>query len=247
MASECDDAIIILVTPVWQDSRRLAAYGRELADELARRRSTVHWVIADDGSGPDEAARLQAQLEDYRKTYPHVSLHLAAAHHGKGAVVREAWGLFPEADWLAFADADGSVNAKDMLDLIDDAMRTDESTIGVRITTETTRVKESFMRGLRHRGFLLAVRLLLGFRTVDTQCGAKVIRGADFRLVSPRLVEPGWAFDAEMLAELYAAHCPWRERPVNWVEKGHSRIHPWMDSLRMLVSLMQIRRRLRES
>ena len=246
MASEGDDATIILVTPVWKDSRRLAAYGRELANELARRESTIRWVIADDGSGPEEVERLREQLEDYLKTYPHITLHLAAAHHGKGAVVREAWGLFPDADWLAFADADGSVNAPDMLDLIDDAVRANESTIGVRITTETTRVKESFMRGLRHRGFLLAVRMLLGFRTVDTQCGAKVIRGADFRTISARLVEPGWAFDAEMLAELYAARCPWRERPVNWVEKGHSRIHPWMDSLRMLVSLVRIRRQLRE-
>ena len=99
MATQRDDATLILVTPVWKDSRRLAAYGRELADELARRASAVHWVIADDGSGPEEATRLQAQLEEYRKTYPHVSLHLAGVHRGKGAVVREAWNLFPEADW----------------------------------------------------------------------------------------------------------------------------------------------------
>lgn len=244
MTREDDDATIILVTPVWKDSKRLAVYGDELARELARRNSNIRWVIADDGSGPEEAERLQEQLETYRAIYPHVSLHLAAGHHGKGAVVREAWGLFPDAAWLSFADADGSVNAPDMLDLIADALHSGESTLGVRVTTDSTRVQEGFFRGIRHRGFLLAVRVLLGFRTLDTQCGAKVIRGGDFRAVASRLVEPGWAFDAEMLAELYAAGHTWRERPVNWVEKGASRIRPWMDSITMLLSLIRIRRRL---
>ena len=247
MASDSDDATIILVTPVWNDSRRLASYGAELAKELAKRDSTIQWVIADDGSEePGEIPRLQAQLEEYRKTYPHVSLHLASHHNGKGSVVREAWTLSPEADWLSFADADGSVNAQDMLDLIEYAVSAGESTIGVRKTTETTRVQEGLMRGIRHRGFLLAVQLLLGFRTEDTQCGAKVIRGDDFRTVAPRLIELGWAFDAEMLAELNAAGLTWHERPVNWVEKGASRIRPWQDSITMLISLFRIRKRMHE-
>lgn len=244
MTSDGDDATLILVTPVWNDSKRLESYGSELARELTKRDSTIHWVIADDGSEPDEAPRLQKQLEEYRLVYPHVSLHLASHHNGKGSVIREAWALSPDVDWLSFADADGSVNAPDMLDLIADAVRSGESTIGVRKATETTRVQEGFMRGIRHRGFLLAVRLLLGFGTEDTQCGAKVIRGDDYRAIASRLVELGWAFDAEMLAELHSAGFTWRERPVNWVEKGASRIRPWMDSITMLISLIRIRQRL---
>ncbi len=247
MATASDDATIILVTPVWNDSKRLASYGEELAQELAKRDSRVQWVIADDGSEqPGEIPRLKQQLEKYRGVYPHVSLHVASHHNGKGSVIREAWALSPEAGWLAFADADGSVNAPDMLDLIDDAVASGESTIGVRKKTETTRVEEGILRGIRHRGFLIAVHLLLGFRTEDTQCGAKVMRASDYRAVAPRLIEIGWAFDAEMLAELNDAGFTWRERPVNWVEKGQSRIRPWMDSVTMLISLLRIRRRLRQ-
>jgi len=244
MSNATNDATLILVTPVWNDSKRLAPYGEELARELAGRGSKIHWVIADDGSEAEEHPRLQKLLEGYREIYPHVSLHPATKHQGKGAVVREAWALHPHAGWLAFVDADGSVNATDMLDLIADAVASGESTIGVRKTTEHTRVQEGVIRGIRHRGFLLAVRLLLGFRTEDTQCGAKVLRGDYFRAIAPRLVEPGWAFDAEMLAEFHAAGYSWREQPVNWVEKGASRIRPWMDSITMLFSLIRIRRRL---
>ncbi len=244
MSQATHDATIILVTPVWNDSVRLAGYGVELARELAARESSISWVIADDGSRAAERPRLEHLLEKFRLVYPNVSVHFAAEHRGKGAVIREAWSLHPGADWLAFVDADGSVNAHDMLGLIDAAVASGESTIGVRKTTDRTRVQEGFIRGIRHRGFLLAVRLLLGFRTEDTQCGAKVICGRSYRQIVTRLIEPGWAFDAEMLAEFHAAGHPWREEPVNWVEKGASRIRPWMDSLRMLVSLIKIRSRL---
>lgn len=244
MNQSSDDAILILVTPVWKDSKRLAGFGSELASELAARARAIHWIVADDGSGQTERSRLSELVENFSRIYPHVSLHLAATHRGKGAVIREAWGLRADAEWYAFVDADGSVSARDMLDLIDSAREVGETTIGVRKTTDRTRVEEGWIRGIRHRGFLIAVRLLLGFRTEDTQCGAKVVHGGAYRKIESRLIEPGWAFDAEMLAEFHSAGLPWREQPVNWVEKGASRIRPWMDSLRMLRSLVEIRSRL---
>ncbi len=245
MPNASDDATTILVTPVWNDSRRLEPYGRELAAELSRRRSDIRWIIADDGSRSDEKPRLEALLAEYRETHANTTLHLATSHRGKGAVVREAWGLAPDAAWLAFVDADGSVSAADMLDLIDHARGTGHSALGVRVRTEKTHIEEGLLRGLRHRGFLAAVRLIIGVRSADTQCGAKVLRGPDFRSVANKLCEPGWAFDAELLAELHAAGHAWDEVPVNWIEKGQSRIRPWADSFNMLAALLRIRRRMR--
>lgn len=45
---------IILVTPVWKDSTRLAAFGGSLARALAVGKLPVRWIIADDDSRPDE-------------------------------------------------------------------------------------------------------------------------------------------------------------------------------------------------
>ena len=58
MGNEEDEAITILVTPVWKDSARLSVFGRELAEELAKRGSKIRWIIADDGSGEVEVERL---------------------------------------------------------------------------------------------------------------------------------------------------------------------------------------------
>lgn len=238
------EAITILVTPVWKDSARLATFGHRLAAELAKRESTIRWIIADDGSGEAEVQRLEELQASFAKTYPHVRVHPAKEHYGKGSVVREAWALEPDADWLSFVDADGSVSAPDMLDLIETAQKSSRSTLAIRKNTENTRVEEGVFRWIRHHGFLLACRLILKIRSEDTQCGAKVLKGGDYRRIAGNLIEPGLAFDAELLAEMTAAGIEWDEVPVNWVRMGGSRIHAWRDAWEMLLTLFRIRARL---
>ena len=144
------EAITILVTPVWKDSARLAVFGCELAAELVKRHSEIHWIIADDGSGAEEVRRLEELAAEFSQVHPYLRVHPAKVHHGKGSVVREAWALEPDAAWLSFVDADGSVGAADMLDLIARARRTGRSTLAIRKNTETTRVHESPWRWVRH-------------------------------------------------------------------------------------------------
>lgn len=240
-----NQATTILVTPVWKDSARLAVFGRELADELARRDSKVEWIIADDGSGSGERSALEILGREFRQIYPRVRVHFADGHRGKGSVVREAWALESKADWLSFIDADGSVSAVEMLDLIELAQASGRSKLAIRKNTETTRVDEDFWRSLRHHGFLTACRWIVGVKSEDTQCGAKVLKGDNYRAIAGNLRESGLAFDAELLAELAAAGFGWDEVPVNWSRKGGSRVHPWNDAADMLAALFRIRGRLR--
>lgn len=234
---------ILLVTPVWNDSARLAVFGTSLARSLAGCRLPVRWIIADDGSGGNEPERLSELLAEFKAVFPGVSLHVADAHRGKGSVVREAWALSDRADWLAFVDADGSVTADDMLDLIARAISVDESVLGIRKRTDTTLLVESPWRGIAHRGFLLAARWILGLHCEDPQCGAKVLRGADYRRIAHRLVEDGLAFDSELLATLSRDGSTWREVPVNWTEKKGGKVKPLRDAWGMLRALLRVRGR----
>lgn len=232
---------IILVTPVWNDSARLAVYGPSLARALADSPRDLRWIIADDGSELHEHELLNQLRDNLAEVFPHVETHFAALHHGKGSVVREAWALAPDADWLAFVDADGSVSGEDMLGLIDRAVTSGVSVLGIRKRTATTRVVESIHRALVHRGFLLTARLLLGLRCEDPQCGAKVIKGGDYRRIARRLVENGLAFDSELLAALSHSGAEWIEIPVNWVEKKGGKIKVLRDAWRMFTALLNIR------
>jgi hypothetical protein len=232
---------ILLVTPVWKDSARLAVFGKDLADALAASPLPVRWLIADDGSGDEEHARLEELCKGFAAVFPGVEPHFATRHAGKGAVVREAWTLAPEADWLAFVDADGSVSAEDMLGLIGRAMSSGVSVLAIRKRTATTHIEESFVRGLAHRGFLLAARLILGLRYEDPQCGAKVIKGTDYRAIAGKLIEEGFAFDSELLAALNHHGAVWAEVPVTWIQKKGEKVSLWRDAWRMFAALLRIR------
>ncbi len=235
---------IIFVTPVWNDSTRLANYGESLAAAFAATELPIQWVIADDGSGPDEIERLESLKSKFSTTFSDIHIHAAKAHRGKGAVIREAWGQYPDADWLSFADADGSVNASDMLKLIHQALKSQSSVLGIRKRTENTHITESLYRSFFHNGFLLAAHLILGLQCDDPQCGAKVISGKDFRSVSHLLEEDGFAFDSELLSNLNHKGASWTETPVNWEEKGGGKVKPIKDGWLMFKALLRIRNRL---
>jgi glycosyltransferase involved in cell wall biosynthesis len=228
---------------VWNDSLRLAGFGESLAKALADCRLPIRWLIADDGSSGVEHVLLTQLQKDFSKVFPRVDLHFAAEHRGKGSVVREAWALAPEAEWLAFVDADGAVTAEEMLGLIGRAVESENSVIGIRKRTATTHVVESPWRGLAHRGFLLAADVLLDLQCDDVQCGAKVIRGADYRRIAHRLDEDGFAFDSELLSTLRWSGAEWDEVPVNWTEKKGGKVRPIRDGWRMFCSLVRIRGR----
>jgi len=236
---------ICLVTPVWNDTSRLRDFGARLARALADAALPIRWVIADDGSGSGECEQLATLRETFAAIYPQVELHLADAHRGKGAVVREAWALHPDDDFLAFIDADGSASPEDLFHLINTAVKDDTSVLGVRKRTATTEVVESLYRGLVHRMFLLAVHLILGLRAEDPQCGLKVLKGADYRAIESQLLEIGLAFDSELLAALHHNGARWTELPISWIEKDGGKVHPLRDGWGMLATLLRVRKRLR--
>lgn len=234
---------ILLVTPVWNDSTRLSGFGAELAKALAGSPLPIRWVIADDGSGPEQHPPLKELAARFSAVFPRVDLHFAARHYGKGSVVREAWALSPDAAWLAFVDADGSVDPAELLRLIRTAVDSDSSALGIRKRTATTRIEESPWRGLFHRGFLVAARLILGLRCEDPQCGAKVLHGPAYRRIAGGLRENGLAFDSELLCALKDDGTAWLEVPVTWVEKKGGKVHPLLDTWKMLAALLRIRGR----
>ena len=238
---------IALVVPVWNDSTRLAGFGPQLAAELAASPLPVRWIIADDGSEPADRTALAALRDDLAAIYPTVEIHWAARHRGKGAVVREAWALAPEAAWLAFADADGSVTAGDMMALIARAVADDLSTLAARGNTATTRVESSPGREFMHHAYLLVARWWLGLRSTDLQCGAKILKADDYRLVAPDLREEGWAFDSEMLLAMHRRGLQWQEIPVNWTAQEGGKIKPVRDAIRMFAALWRIKRQQRNT
>ena len=233
---------IILVTPVWNDSVRLARFGPRLAGELAASGLPVTWVISDDGSSQSERLALGALLAKLRPLYPRIGLHFLPQRSRKGGAVRAAWELYPDADWLAFIDADGAIAADVMIGLIRQAiaMGTGSTVVAVRRDSSLTPVRRSRLRHFCFRAFRWFERLVLPLPFEDTQCGAKVVSGQDWRELAPLIRENGFAFDAELLLALALNRRKIIEEPVPWTEQACGRVRLLRDALPMLAALGRI-------
>lgn len=202
-------------------------------------------MVADDGSGEAEVARVRKLVDNFRETYPRIAYFELGEHLGKGGTIRGAWEAYSDAEWLAFVDADGSVDAKGLLALIERAVAVGpgHAVLGSRMAAPETVVTQKPLRRLTHRSFAAIGRFLLGLPVRDLQCGAKVVDAASFRAIAPMLRENGFAFDAELLVALHRHGTRLIEVPVDWAEKGGGSLNPFAQAWPMLAALLRVRAR----
>lgn len=239
------DKQILLVTPVWNDSLRLSHFGPRLAQALATSSLSVQWVIADDGSSESEVGKLKKLIAALSEIYADVSYAHCPHRYRKGGAIYQAWDINHTADWFAFVDADGAIDAPTIISLLEAAQSSNNVVVGVRLNTPENPVHRPLGRAASFKLFTLIVRCLLGVSLVDTQCGAKVVPAGTFRLIRARLQEHGFVFDAELLLALQESGCQITEVPIPWSEMPNGKVNPLRDAWRMLLGLLRIRGRLK--
>ncbi|MGB1127051.1 MAG: glycosyltransferase [Opitutales bacterium] len=243
MAMQDSDTTIVLVTPVWMDSKRLGKFGPELAKAIAESGLPVRWIVSDDGSGAEEQGRVEQLVESLQQVYPRVEALLLPERSRKGEAIYCAWNQCPDARWLAFVDADGAVAASSTLDLIRRAMQLGDlgACIAVRQDSAATPVQRTKGRAVSFKLFSFLVRRIVAIQFTDTQCGAKVVPGAVYFKVAKLLHERGFVFDVELLLLLQRFGATIEELPVPWSEVDGSKILPFRDAWGMVAGLLRIR------
>lgn len=237
---------ILLVTPVWNDSLRLARFGPKLAQSLADSGLHVRWVIADDGSHEDELIHLKELRSEFAQVYAHVELMTCEQRFRKGGAIYQSWDQDDTSSAYAFVDADGAIDGSIVVDLLKAYMEDPESAhVGVRRNTPQAQVTRPLGRKLSFKLFTGMVNLMTGTQFEDTQCGLKVIPGAAYRSISSQLQERGFVFDVELLVALQARGVSIAERPIAWQEMPDGKVQPLRDAWAMLGGLRRIRKRMR--
>ncbi len=209
-----------IVVPVHNEESVLAASVRRLHAHAARALAEldVRITIADNASTDATASiaqSLAASLQDVGV--------LRLDEKGRGRALRAAWSA-SSADVVAYMDVDLSTDIRLLpwlvTPLLDDQA---DLVIGSRLATGAE-VKRSFKRELISRGYNALLRLLLGVKFSDAQCGFKAARRLELLPVLERVENQNWFFDTELL---YLAECDGlrvRELAVRWVEDPDSSV-----------------------
>jgi putative flippase GtrA len=192
--------------------RRLVAYLRESFPFTAR------VTIADNGSTDATwalATGLARELAEVR------AVHMELP--GRGRALRAIWSA-SDAEVLAYMDVDLSTDLNALLPLVAPLLSGhSDLAIGTRLA-RGSRVIRGPERELISRGYNVLLRILMGARFSDAQCGFKAIRRDQARALLPLTQDTGWFFDTELLVLAERAGLRIHEVPVDWIDDLDSRV-----------------------
>lgn len=218
-----------LVIPCFRESRRLPRFLPDLLSALGGLSVDVRVLVVDDGSGPEEAAKLGEFVEDQRARHrPGLLLPLLCLPEnvGKGGTVRAGWdAIQSQCDWLAFVDADGAVPAAETLRLISMAIGAEGPEMAYFASRPKGKdVERAVLRDLLGAGFRLFTRLMVRLPVRDTQCGLKILPVAAYREIRGGLKRDDFAFDIELAMGLHESGWAIHEVPIQWKEQAGSHV-----------------------
>jgi glycosyltransferase involved in cell wall biosynthesis len=150
--------------------------------------------------------------------------------------------LHAKGDILLFSDADLSSPIEEADKLFAAMAKGADIAIGSRWLDRRLQIrKQPLYRRLFGRLFNLALRIVLGLRLKDTQCGFKAFTRRSAQAIFPLQKIERWGFDPELLYLARNFGFVVREVPVAWSHREGTRIHPLRDGLRMFSELLRVR------
>lgn len=161
---------------------------------------------------------------------------------GKGGAITDGFDSL-ETDILAFADADGSVPAASLADVVAPTQRGETAlAIGSRRHPGAEIVDHQTVgRRLLGDAFAAVARQLLPTRCYDYQCGAKALRAAAWSDIRHYCHERGFAWDLEVLSVADSLGYEIREVPVTWEDHPDSTVDPIPTAVELGRALVAIR------
>jgi hypothetical protein len=116
-----------------------------------------------------------------------------------------------------------------------------EVTIGSRLEPGA-RVARGLKRELISRAYNLLLRVALGARFRDAQCGFKAVRGDVARRLVPKVENRSWFFDTELLMLAQRAGLRIHAVPVDWTDDPDSRVDIVATALEDLGGVLRLMR-----
>ncbi len=232
-----NDLSYSLVIPAYNESQRISATLDKVLAYLAQQHWQAEVVVVNDGSRDDTAAIIRS----YVLRNPVVRLVENPGNRGKGYSVRHGM-QEARGEVLLFSDADLSSPIHEAPKLFAALAAGADVAIGSRwARRELQTERQPLYRQLFGRVFNLLLRLILGLRFKDTQCGFKAFtRRAAQEIFSRQQIER-WGFDPELLFLAKKLGFTVAEVPVEWAHDERSKISPLKDGVRMFLEMLSIR------
>ena len=226
-----------IVIPAYNEEARVGATLERVLAYLREQNWDAEVIVVNDGSRD----RTVEVVRTYAEKNPGLRLLENPGNRGKGYSVRNGM-LEARGEVLLFSDADLSSPIEEAPKLLRAIRGGADVAIGSRwLNSELQTERQPWYRQLFGRLFNLALRIVLGLKFSDTQCGFKAFtRAAAAQIFSQQKIER-WGFDPELLFLAKKSGFKVVEIPVAWAHSEGSRISYFRDGVQMLVEMLKVR------
>jgi glycosyltransferase involved in cell wall biosynthesis len=226
-----------IIIPAYNEAERLSASLEKILSYMAEHGWAAEILVVNDGSRDNTADVVRS----FGTTNKAVKLVENPGNRGKGYSVRHGM-LEAQGDVLLFTDADLSSPIYEAEKLFRALEAGADVAIGSRWLNPTLQTeKQPWLRQLYGRLFNLLLRVLLGLKQKDTQCGFKAFNRRSGDAIFPRQHIERWGFDPELLFLARTLGFKVAEVPVEWAHDHRSKINPIRDGARMFAEILAVR------
>lgn len=226
-----------IVIPAYNESARIGRTLERILAHVRERNWNAEFVVVNDGSTDGTAALVR----EIASQVGNLVLIENPGNRGKGYSVRNGM-LHASGEIVLFSDADLSSPIEEADKLFAALEAGADVAIGSRwLRAELQTERQPLHRQLFGRIFNLLLRMILGLRYKDTQCGFKAFTQRAVQLIFPPQQIERWGFDPELLFLARKFGLKVEEVPVAWAHREGTTIHPLRDGIRMFGEMLKVR------
>lgn len=226
-----------IVIPAYNEGKRLSATLEKVLTYIAEQQWSAEIIVVNDGSRDNTADIVRS----FAETNPTVRLIENPGNRGKGYSVRNGM-LGAHGEMLLFSDADLSSPIEEAPKLLDAINAGADVAIGSRwLRSELQTERQPIYRQMFGRIYNMLLRVILGVRFKDTQCGFKAFTRRAATAIFPHQQIERWGFDPEIVFIAQRRGFKIAEVGVAWAHDPGTRISPFKDGVRMFIELLRIR------
>jgi glycosyltransferase involved in cell wall biosynthesis len=226
-----------IVIPAYNESDRIQASLEKIVAFLAKQRWTAEVLVVNDGSRDNTAD----VVRQFASRYRYIRLIENPGNRGKGYSVRNGM-LQATGDFVLFSDADLSAPITEAPKLFREIERGADVAFGSRwLIAKMQTERQSILRQIAGRMYNILMRVVLGLRYKDTQCGFKAFNRKAVETIFTRQHIERWGFDVELLFLAQKFGLKVVEVPVEWAHDDRSKINPLLDGIKMFGEMLSIR------
>ena len=233
MSENVDVSIVI---PAYNEEERIGPTLDSIVRYFRNRNLSFEIIVVDDGS-----VDRTKDISGLKLTEIEHQILINSSNHGKGFSVRRGI-LSSKGKHILFVDSDLSTPIEDYEKLESSLNNGYDLVIGSRgVSTSDVQIHQNILRETMGKTFNLIARLLSFQNIRDSQCGFKAFKQEPAKLIFERQKIDGFCFDVEVLFLAQKMGYRIQEVGVRWRNSPKSKVHIFLDPIKMFLDLFKIR------